>query len=55
VITIVFRTVLMRPHRRSPRESQPPTLNHNRFNGFNKFQDGHSEVPGSFVFEAKVR
>ena len=37
VITIVFRSVLIRPHRRPPLESGPPFLNHNRFNRFNKF------------------
>src|SRR5271169_6038958 len=41
VITIVLRSVLMRPHRRSPPRIEPPPLNHKRFKGFNKFQDGH--------------
>ena len=37
MISIVFRSVLIRPHRRPPLESGPPFLKHNRFNRFNKF------------------
>ena len=37
VITIVFCSVLMRPHRRSLLRIGPPSLNHKRFKRFNKF------------------
>jgi hypothetical protein len=37
MITIVFRAVLVRSHRRPPFESGPPPLNHNQFKRFNKF------------------